>query len=60
MSAAMTNLSIKDAKCVKTAEEWLRLGKPSQALMELQRLTKRAWKNPWTENIIWRAAQAMH
>jgi len=50
---------MKDALLVKTAEMWLRLGEPSQALMELQRLTKRAWKHPWVESVFWRAAQGL-
>jgi hypothetical protein len=54
-----TNLSIKDAVCVKSAEMWLKLGEPKQALQELQSLRKRAWKHPWTENVLWRAAHAI-
>ena len=36
---------------------WLRLGEPGSALLELQRLRRRAWKHPWTERVLWQAAQ---
>jgi len=32
-------------------------GKPDQALQELQGLTRRGWKHPWTEVVMWRTAQ---
>jgi hypothetical protein len=50
---------MKDALRVKSAEMWLRLGEPFQAFQELQRLTRRAWKHPWTERVFWRVAQSM-
>jgi len=56
MRTVKTNLSIKDAVRVKSAEMWLKLGEPLQALQELQRLTRKAWKHPWTETVFWRAA----
>ena len=56
MRTAKTNLSLKDAVRVKSAEMWLRLGEPFQAFQELQRLTRRAWKHPWTERVFWRVA----
>ena len=59
MTTPKTKLPMKDALLVKTAEMWLRLGEPCQALMELQRLTKRAWKHPWVESVFWRAAQGV-
>jgi hypothetical protein len=59
MRTAKTNLSIKDAVRVKSAEMWLKLGEPLQALHELQRLTRQAWKHPWTENVFWRAAHSI-
>ena len=57
--AAKTNLRKEDVSRVKTAEMWLGMGKPIQALGELQRLTKRAWKHPWSEQVLWRAAQSL-
>jgi hypothetical protein len=59
MKSAKTNLAIKDAVRVKSAEMWLKMGEPFQALLELQRLTKGAWKHPWTENVFWRAAHEL-
>ena len=59
MKAARTNLKRKDVRRVRTAEMWLGLGKPKQALSELQRLTKRAWKHPWSEQVLWRAATSL-
>jgi len=59
MKNGKTNLSMKDALRVKSAEMWLRLGEPFQAFQELQRLTRRAWKHPWTEQVFWRVAQSM-
>ena len=59
MRTAKTNLKTKDARRVQTAEMWLGMGKPRQALLELQRLTKRAWRHPWSEQVLWRAAQSL-
>ena len=59
MRTTKTNLAMKDALRVKSAEMWLRLGEPFQAFQELQRLTRRAWKHPWTERVFWRVAQSM-
>lgn len=59
MRMTKSNLRSKDAVHVKRAEEWLRRGKPTHALRQLQRLTKRAWKHPWTEQILWRAANTI-
>jgi hypothetical protein len=59
MRTAKNNLSMKDALRVKSAEMWLRLGEPFQAFQELQRLTRRAWRHPWTERVFWRVAQSM-
>lgn len=59
MRAAKTDLKKKDAKRVHTAEMWLSLGKPKHALVELQRLTQNAWRHPWSEQVLWRAAQSL-
>jgi len=59
MRAAKTNLKKKDARRVHTAEIWLGLGKPRQALAELQLLTRCAWRHPWSEQVLWRAAQSL-
>ncbi|PWU14447.1 MAG: hypothetical protein C5B50_17250 [Verrucomicrobia bacterium] len=52
-------LRIKDAVRLEGAEMRLQKGKPQQALRKLQRMTERAWDHPWTEHLVWRAAQAM-
>jgi len=59
MRVAKTNLRKKDARRVQTAEMWLGIGRPRQAIVELQRLTKRAWQHPWSEQVLWRAAQLL-
>jgi predicted Zn-dependent protease len=55
----MPRLQPKDAVQVLSAERWLRTGRPARALRELQRLSRRAWKHPRTETIIWRAAREL-
>jgi hypothetical protein len=57
MKAGKTNLKKEDEHRVRIAEKWLGMGKPLQALAELQRLTKTAWRHPWSEQVLWRAAQ---
>jgi hypothetical protein len=52
-------LQLKDAVRAKSAELWLRMGQPTEALLELQHIPKRAWRHPWIENIVWRAAHAL-
>jgi hypothetical protein len=59
MKRAKSNLRLKDALRVQTAESWLRMGRPLEALQELQRLTQKAWNHPWPEQLVWRAAQAV-
>ncbi len=44
---------------VRRAEKWLRSGRPARAVRALQRLTRSAWANPWIEDVMWRAAQAV-
>ena len=59
MKRVRTNLRLKDAVIVKSAEMWLTLGEPRQALLELQRLTRHAWRHPWTEQVLWQAAHGL-
>jgi len=59
MGRDKTNLRSRDAVRVMRAERWLQKGKPTRALRHLQHLTKRAWAHPWTEKIIWRAANTI-
>jgi len=53
-----SDLRLKDAVRVKSAELWLRMGEPIQATKELRKLTRRAWDHPWTQRVVWQAAQA--
>jgi predicted Zn-dependent protease len=59
VKAARTNLQKQDVDRVKNAEMWLGMGNPLRAMRELQRLTKRAWAHPWSEQVLWRAAQSL-
>lgn len=52
-------LRLGDALRVKSAELWLEVGEPTEALLELQRLTKAAWKHPWTKRVFELASQTM-
>jgi hypothetical protein len=56
---AITKLKDKDVVRVKNAENWLQSGQPARALRELQSITRHAWQHPWTESVVWRAAQAV-
>lgn len=59
MKRGKSTLRLADALRVKSAEMWLHMGEPVQALMELKKLTRKAWRHPWTEQVMWRAAQAL-
>ena len=59
MKRIMSNLRKEDVRCVKSADRWLRQGKPLEALQTLDRLPNRAWNHPLTERVVWRAAQAV-
>ena len=59
MRKPKSDLRVKDAVRVESAETWLRMGQPVRALQELQRLTHKAWKHPWPEQVMWRTAQAI-
>jgi hypothetical protein len=52
MKTARVQLPSPDAFRLMSAELWLRLGEPVQALLELRKLTKSAAKHPWTERIL--------
>ena len=47
MRIAQANIALKDALRIKSAEFWMQLGQPIQALLELEHLPKRARKHPW-------------
>jgi len=42
---------LKDALHVKSAEYWIKLGEPVQALLGLQHLQKRSKKDPWVVKV---------
>jgi hypothetical protein len=44
-------LTLNQAIHVKSAEFWLKLGEPAQALMEMERLPEQAQKHPWALRI---------
>ena len=46
MKELQEKLVLRDALRVRSAEMWLRLGETAQALLELQKLPKRAQQNP--------------
>lgn len=59
MKRLKSELPLRDAVRVKSAETWLHMGEPAQALLELKKLTRKAWRHPWTEQVMWKTAQAM-
>ena len=44
-------LALRDALRVRSAEMWLRLGEPTQALLELQKLSRRTQRDPLVAHI---------
>ena len=59
MKTVRVKLAFPDALRLMSAELWLRLGEPVQALLELQKLTKSAAKHPWAERVFQMARQAV-
>lgn len=53
------SMSLPNALRIKSAEYWIKLGQPLQALIELQRLPKAARKNPWAMRVHMRALGAV-
>lgn len=51
MVIAQARIALVDALHVQSAELWLRLGEPLQALRELERLSRRARRHPWAEAV---------
>jgi hypothetical protein len=52
-------LPLRDALSIRSAELWLEVGHPEEALEELQQLTCDAWQDPWAEEILRLAANAL-
>jgi len=44
-------LPVHHAVYVRSAELWLRLGEPFEAMLELQKLPKRSAKHPWAQRV---------
>jgi hypothetical protein len=59
MKRLKTDLRPQDAVRIRRAVHWLRKRQPARALRQLQRLTKRAWKHPLTERVVWVAANTV-
>jgi len=51
MHADQERISLKNAVRLKSAEFWLKLGHPVEALVELQRLPQRTRKHPWARQV---------
>ena len=51
-------MKLGDAVVVKSAEYWLCLGQPAQALLELQKLPEEARNHPWSVIVLRKAFQA--
>ena len=51
MGKRRSKIRLKDSVRVKSAEYWLKLGEPVQALLELQHLQKRSKKDPWVVKV---------
>jgi hypothetical protein len=47
MKVRSTQMRLRDALHVKSAEFWLKLGEPYPALLELQHLPDRVQTHPW-------------
>ena len=53
-------MKLGDALHVKSAEFWLKLGQPVQALLELQQLPQEAQQHPWFSEVFQTAFQAAY
>jgi len=51
MGKGRNKIRLEDALLVKSAEYWLKLGEPIQALMELQQLPESKKKDAWVVKI---------
>ncbi len=52
-------MALADALHVKSAEYWLQVGEPTQALLELQCLNGRSRRHPWTASVYQLATRAL-
>jgi len=58
MKAGESSISLADALHIKSAELWLKLGQPLEALVELQGLTDRGRVHPWACKVLQQSCRA--
>lgn len=58
MNNGSSRIRLRYAMRVKSAEFWIRLGEPGQALLELQHLPEEIKQNPWVVKVMVSAAGA--
>jgi hypothetical protein len=51
VKAGEDDMRLNEGLRIKSAEYWLKLGQPLPALLELQRLPKRARRRPWAKQV---------
>ena len=52
MKTTLSRIPFRDALRVKSAEMWLKLGQPAEALKELKTVSHRARKDPWASEVV--------
>jgi len=57
MNHSKSTLTLRDALFIKSAEFWLALGQPLEAIAELQKLTHCALSHPWAIRVFHSAAR---
>jgi hypothetical protein len=57
MKQQIEELSLEDAMHLRSAEMWLDVAQPLQALEELQQLTESAWEHAWAKQVLETACQ---
>jgi hypothetical protein len=55
-----SGLPLRHALRIKTAEVWLEVGRPVQALEALQALPRRIWAHPWVNRVRQNAVEALN
>ena len=57
MKTRHNRIPFRDALRVKSAELWLQLGQPTEALKELHAVSARARQHPWATRVLLHALQ---
>ncbi len=52
MKVVGSHLPLRDALLIKSAEFWLKLGQPVQALLELEQLPANVQEHPWARMVL--------